>query len=79
MELYQIYAAISTRGDLIEMRERIDDMVNALSNSASEKISKIKKAFEDAIGLDLAKHYYIQGEPGQLKKINLDRSLLQSS
>ena len=79
MELYEIYAAISTRGDLIEMRERIDDMVNALSNSASEKISKIKKAFEDAIGLDLAKHYYIQGEPGQLKKINLDRSLLQSS
>jgi hypothetical protein len=75
-ELYKIYVAISTRGDLPEMKERIDDMVNALSNSASEKISRIKKVFEEAIGVDLAEHYYIQGETGQKKKINIDRTLL---
>ena len=75
-ELYEIYGAISTRGDLVEMKERIDDMVNVLSNSASEKISRIKKVFEEAIGADLAKHYYIQGESGQPKKIALDKNLI---
>ena len=63
-------------GDLSEMRERIDDMVNALSDSASQKISRIKRVFEEAIGQDLAKHYYIQGESGQKKKIDLNRSLV---
>ena len=71
-ELYEIYASISTMGDLNEMRYRIDDMVNALSDSASQKISRIKRVFEDAIGPDLAKHYYIKGESGQKKKIDLD-------
>jgi len=75
-ELYRVYADIATMGDLSEMRERIDDMVNALSDSASQKISRIKRVFEEAIGQDLAKHYYIQGESGQKKKIDLDRSLV---
>jgi len=71
-ELYEIYASISTMGDLTEMKYRIDDMVNALSDSASQKISRIKRVFEDAIGPDLAKHYYIKGESGQKKKIDLN-------
>jgi hypothetical protein len=71
-ELYEIYASISTMGDLTEMKYRIDDMVNALNDSASQKISRIKRVFEDAIGPDLAKHYYIKGESGQKKKIDLD-------
>jgi hypothetical protein len=47
-------------------------MVNALNDSASQKISRIKRVFEDGIGPDLAKHYYIKGESGQKKKIDLD-------
>jgi hypothetical protein len=73
-ELYEIYASISTMGDLTEMKYRIDDMVNALNDSASQKISRIKRVFEDAIGPDLAKHYYIKGESGQKKKIDLEPS-----
>jgi hypothetical protein len=76
-ELYEIYSSISTMGDLREMKERIDDMVNALSDSASQKMSRIKRVFEDAIGSALAQHYYIKGEAGQKKKIELDGSLLQ--
>jgi len=71
-ELYEIYSSISTMGDLTEMKYRIDDMVNALNDSASQKISRIKRVFEDAIGPDLAKHYYIKGESGQKKKIDLN-------
>ncbi len=75
-ELYDIYCSISNQGSFAEMKQRIDEMVNALSNSSSEKISRIKKVFEEAIGEELAKHYYIRGEHGDVKKIALDRSLI---
>ena len=76
-ELYAIYASLSNMGMLNEMQLRIDDMVNALSDSASIKISKIKKAFEIAIGEDLAKNYYIKGANGEVKKIDLNRELVE--
>jgi hypothetical protein len=64
-ELVEIYEKISHTGTREEMRERFNDLVNVLSNSASEKISRIKRVFEEAIGPDLAKHYYIQGGNGK--------------
>jgi hypothetical protein len=75
-ELYEIYTSLSSIGDLYEMRNRIDEMVNITSNSAVEKISKIKAAFVKAIGDELAKAYYIQGGNGEVKKVGLDRNLL---
>ena len=75
-ELYEIYSRISTMGDLNEMKERIDDMVNALSDSASQKISRIKRVFEESIGSELAQHYMIKGEMGLVKKISLPRELV---
>jgi hypothetical protein len=68
-ELTDIYEQISHTGTRVEMRERINDLVNVLSNSASEKISRIKRTFEEAIGPDLAKHYYIQGGNGERKRV----------
>ena len=68
-ELIDIYELISHTGTRVEMRERINDLVNVLSNSASKKISRIKRSFEEAIGPDLAKHYYIQGGNGARKRI----------
>lgn len=68
-DLMDIYELISHIGSRLEMRERINDLVNVLSNSASEKISRIKRAFEEAIGPDLAKHYYIQGGNGERKRV----------
>ena len=59
------------------MKNRIDDMANITSNSAAEKISKIKKAFVKAIGDELAKNYYIQGGNGEVKKVLLDRNILK--
>ena len=68
-ELVEIYEKISHTGTREEIRERINDLVNVLSNSASEKISRIKRVFEEAIGPDLAKHYYIQGGNGERKRV----------
>lgn len=76
-ELYTIYAALANTGDFNEMRGRIDDMANALSSSASQKISKIKKVFELNIGTELAAHYYIKGANGEEKGISLDRNLVE--
>jgi hypothetical protein len=75
-ELYDIYTSLSSIGDLHEMRNRIDEMVNITSNSAVEKISKIKAAFVKAIGEELAKNYFIQGGNGEVKCILLERRLI---
>ena len=75
-ELYEIYTSLSSIGNLQEMKNRIDDMANITSNSAAEKISKIKAAFVKAIGEELAKNYYIQGGNGEVKKVNFGRELL---
>ena len=75
-ELYEIYTSLSSIGNLQEMKNRIDDMANITSNSAAEKISKIKATFVNTIGAELARHYYIQGGNGEVKKIVLDRGLL---
>ena len=72
-DLYTIYQRLSNTGMFQEMKGRIDDMTNALNNSASEKISRIKRVFEEAVGDELAKRYYIWGHVGEVKKIDLPR------
>lgn len=75
-ELREIYSGISTRGLLEDMNRRIDEMTNVLRDQISVKISRIRKAFTDAIGASLADHYIIQGPNAEKKLIKLDRTLL---
>lgn len=75
-EMYEIYSNLSSIGNMEEMKVRIDDMVDVTKSSAFEKISKIKAAFVKAIGEELAQHYYIQGGNGEVKKVLLDRGLI---
>ena len=76
-ELYEIYSQISTRGLMEDMRRRVDEMTNITRDQLSIKISRIKKAFTDAIGQSLAGHYIIQGKNAEKKKINLERELVE--
>lgn len=76
-ELYDIYEGLSSMGMRLELQGRIDDMVNVLNNSANEKMSRIKRVFEESIGSHLAKNYYIRGAVGETKSITLDRSLVE--
>jgi len=76
-ELFEIYAGITQAGLREDIQERINNLVNVLSNTASEKLSRIKSVFEESIGTELAKHYYIQGANGIEKKISLDRELVE--
>ena len=76
-EMYKIYSHISNRGDIQEMKSKIDRMADVTTNSASEKISKIKEKFVTAIGSELAQNYYIKGANSEVKKIDIDRKLLE--
>ena len=74
-ELREIYLGISTRGLREDMHRRIDDLTNVLRDQINVKLSRIKKAFTDAIGPSLADQYIIQGLHAEKKTIKLDRSL----
>jgi len=69
--LMAIYRESRITGLDNELLKSINEMVNVTTNSASEKISRIKRVFEEAVGPDLAKHYYIQGANGERKKVEI--------
>lgn len=75
-ELYEIYSHISTKGMREDMVRRINELTNTLNDQVSVKISRIKRAFTEAIGVSLADHYIIQGENAERKKIKLSRNLV---
>lgn len=77
-ELTDIYTEIYSRGTLKEMERSIQDLSNATKNSASEKISSIKRKFTDYIGRNLIEPYIIKGPNAEPRKIDLDRGLLQA-
>jgi hypothetical protein len=75
-ELNKMYEEI-TLGNHNEMRGRINQLVDVTDNSASEKISLIKKEFTKKTGDTFAQHYIIKGGNGEHKKIALDRQLVE--
>lgn len=75
-ELLSIYLTITNRDDMAQLKASIDDLVDPLSNSLSEKCSKIRSAFLMKIDERLAKHYYIDGQRGMPKSIKLPRDLV---
>ncbi|GAA4318716.1 hypothetical protein [Flaviaesturariibacter amylovorans] len=74
-ELLALYGRFATSGMLAEIHNRVESLVNVRSNSASEKIARIKAAFVKAVGRDLAAWYFIRGEVSDVKKIHLEPAL----
>jgi len=72
-ELVEIYTSISTRGMREDMARRIIDLTNIVNDQVSVKLSRIKRAFIDAIGSSLAEQYIIQGANSEKRVIKLDR------
>lgn len=75
-EIKEHYSALGF-GAPEDINRSIDDLTDPSSNSASEKISRIKREIIQAVGVEMADHYIIQGERGGPKSIKLDRGLLQ--
>jgi hypothetical protein len=75
-EIFDLYSSLSLTGTRAEMQQRVDTLVSVTGNAASENISRIKKRFTDALGLEVAVPYCIQGPNGGRKSIRLDRNLV---
>ena len=78
-ELYGIYSRLTNSDERSAAVQRVDDMVSIFSNSAEEKISRIKRVFTEALGEDLARHYYISGARGEAYRIPVDMRLVEES
>ena len=63
-------------GTVAEMRNSIEQLINPVENSVSEKISRIRNKIEQLTGNDLSDYYVIEGPRGERKKIKLDRNLV---
>lgn len=75
-ELYQIYRKLAVRGVNTKHIGIINDVVNPLSNSINEKCSLIKKRILAILDNSLAKHYYISGGKGELKRIAINPEMI---
>lgn len=76
-ELLSIYRGISLREKPDDVVESIRAMTDPLSNSVNEKCSRIRAAFLMVIAEELAGDYLITGRKGEVKRIRLDRSLVE--
>jgi hypothetical protein len=75
-EIIALYNTLSNTAMPVEIISRVNQLVDVNTNSASEKISKIKLAFTKLIGSDLADQYIIQGKNAEVKIIKLNRDKL---
>ncbi len=76
-ELLSIYREISLREKPDDVVESIQAMTNPLNNSVNEKCSRIRAAFLMLVAEELAEEYFITGRKGEVKRIRLDRGLVE--
>ena len=75
-ELYKLYRKLAIRGSSLNHAATVMDLVNPLSNSMNEKCSQIKKRIQAILDDSLAKHYYISGSKGELKRIDIKPEMI---
>ena len=76
-ELYSIYKTMkhSTQAPL-KVKRSIADLTNPLNSSIIEKCSRINSIIKRLISNDKAHHYMIVGEKGEIRRIELNRELI---
>ena len=72
-EILEDYLRMKVSGGRDMAGVRIRDLVSPHSNSASEKISRIKKKLQQAFGPEMAEQLYIAGDNAEPKRIPLSR------
>jgi len=75
-ELTKIYSDVRPWGLSERALQSIEDVTNPLLNSINEKCARIRRAFVSQFDDHLARHYYIDGLRGEVKKIALPRDLV---
>lgn len=75
-ELTQIYNQLRPSGLTDRAMQSIEDVTNPMKNSINEKCARIRGAFVGQFDDYMARHYYIDGQRGEAKKIALPRDLV---
>ncbi len=74
-EILNIYESLSNADNVKTMEARIDDLISPLSNSISEKISRIKRKFSEALGEEMANDFVIGGENAEKRFIQVTKGI----
>ncbi|MBK8622850.1 MAG: hypothetical protein IPN79_14130 [Saprospiraceae bacterium] len=75
-EFIEIYGQLTNTDDNEAIRDNIEELINPLSNSFSQKKSKINKILSDLLGSQLSSFYKIEGNRGQAFRIPLSQELV---
>lgn len=75
-ELTRIYTWLRPSGMTERAMQSIEDVTNPMLNSINEKCARIRAAFVGQFDEYMAKSYYIDGARGKIKKIALERDLV---
>ena len=75
-ELAELYQKIKPLGLKDRALQSIEDVTNPLLNSINEKCARIRGTFISQFDESLARHYYIYGVRGEVKRIDLPRDLI---
>lgn len=70
---------ISSRSDEAEMEKSLDDLIDPLSGSLNQKISRIQHNLKLIMSEFLNEKYRITGSKGAIYKIGISRELIQFS
>ena len=71
MEMIDIYKQVSGLESMQDIQRNIEELCNVTTNSANEKLSRIKKVLEENLGKRLAENYIIAGNRGEKKQIKI--------
>ncbi len=75
-ELTKIYSQLKSSVLTDRAIQSIEDVTNPMLNSINEKCARIRAAFVGQFDDYMARHYYIDGQRGEAKKITLPRDLV---
>lgn len=75
-DLLTIYNQITNKYDKQQIELAIDDLVDMSNPSINQKSSRIREAFRNIMDEQTASYYYLQGKPGEPKKIMLPQNMI---
>ena len=68
-EFMDIYSSLSNADSREVMEQRVNDLIDPLSNSISEKISRIRRKFSEVLGEEMAADFIITGANAETRYI----------
>lgn len=76
-EVLKYYSAITRRDDPEAIRRSVHNLVDPFSATFDSCLSRIKSAFINVLGEQVAKNYYVDGRAGQKRRVRLDRDMVK--